>query len=147
MKGKVCTHCGKLGIPLLDFRWLKSNNGLASWCRRCESNLSTKYGLARMQVDPEYRERAQLRSKLSNRRHRERDREKLRRWREADWRRVGAHNAVALALRSGKLIKQPCMICGSDKSMAHHPDYDKPLEVQWLCQYHHANLHHGKLIA
>lgn len=44
---------------------------------------------------------------------------------------------VAKALREGKLVKQPCGVCGEAEVEAHHPDYDKPLEVVWLCKKHH----------
>lgn len=38
--------------------------------------------------------------------------------------------------------KQPCSI-GGCKNMGerHHPDYKKPLEVVWLCNFHHDELH------
>jgi 1,4-alpha-glucan branching enzyme len=51
-----------------------------------------------------------------------------------------AHLAVREALRTGKLKKQSCS-CGSLKSHAHHDDYDKPLEVIWLCPQCHKTLH------
>lgn len=41
------------------------------------------------------------------------------------------------ALRSGKLQKQPCSVCGSLKAEGHHTDYDKPFSVVWLCRKHH----------
>lgn len=47
------------------------------------------------------------------------------------------------AIRSGKLIKQPCEVCGEAKVEAHHDDYSKPLDVRWLCKKHHS-LHHRK---
>jgi hypothetical protein len=61
-------------------------------------------------------------------------------WREANptWRKV--HAKVASALRNGLLKKQPCWVCGQ-KAVAHHPDYDRPLDVVWLCQPHHKQAH------
>jgi len=52
-----------------------------------------------------------------------------------------AHNIVNRALRSKKLIKTPCVVCGNLRSEAHHEDYSKPLEVIWLCRTHHAERH------
>ena len=49
-----------------------------------------------------------------------------------------AHNSVANAVRAGKLVKQPCEVCGAENVHAHHDDYAKPLEVRWLCPAHHA---------
>lgn len=37
---------------------------------------------------------------------------------------------------------QPCEVCGSDYRIhRHHPDYDKPLEVMFLCSKHHQEWH------
>ena len=53
-----------------------------------------------------------------------------------------AHLIVANAIKSGKLIKGPCYICGSTKRInCHHPDYNKPLDVIFLCPIHHSRLH------
>ena len=53
-----------------------------------------------------------------------------------------AHQAVALAIKSGELLRQPCEVCGeADLVEAHHETYDKPLDVRWLCALHHRQLH------
>jgi len=62
-------------------------------------------------------------------------------WRAEDARRSVAHSSVARAIRSGALVRLPCCRCGEAKSIAHHEDYDKPLEVVWLCQPCHKQRH------
>jgi len=62
-------------------------------------------------------------------------------WRKADKRRMQCHNAVKRAIRSGELVRQPCVRCGEQKSLAHHEDYDFPLDVVWLCQPCHKQRH------
>lgn len=62
-------------------------------------------------------------------------------WRAQDSRRAVAHSSVARAVRNGGLVRQPCVRCGEIKSLAHHEDYDKPLEVIWLCQPCHKQRH------
>ena len=62
-------------------------------------------------------------------------------WRAADVRRNKAHNAVHWAIKTGKLERQPCIRCESEKSLAHHENYDKPLDVVWLCQPCHKKRH------
>lgn len=52
-----------------------------------------------------------------------------------------AHIAVGIAVRSGKLQKRPCIICGNKKAHGHHDDYSKPLDVIWLCSIHHKERH------
>jgi len=45
-------------------------------------------------------------------------------------------------IKAGKLIKQPCEVCGYDKYVeAHHDDYDKPMDIRWLCRNHHREHH------
>jgi len=51
---------------------------------------------------------------------------------------------VRSAIDSGKLIRQPCEICGDAKSHGHHEDYSKPLDVIWLCPQHHMDVHRAK---
>lgn len=48
---------------------------------------------------------------------------------------------VGNALRAGTLVKTACEVCTEPKVEGHHDDYSKPLEVKWLCIYHHKKLH------
>lgn len=60
-----------------------------------------------------------------------------------------ARKKLMHAVERGKIIKQPCTICGNQKSEAHHPDYSKPLDVVWLCRKHHVEEHNrlkGKIL-
>lgn len=70
-------------------------------------------------------------------------REVQRQWITRNPEKRAAHNAVTYALKSGRLVRQPCEVCNDPKSEAHHDDYSKPLVVRWLCKPHHAE-HHWK---
>lgn len=52
-----------------------------------------------------------------------------------------ARLAVRRAVEAGTLVKNPCQVCGAAKVQGHHSDYTKPLDVMWLCQTHHRQLH------
>ncbi len=55
---------------------------------------------------------------------------------------TAARRAVKQALRSGRMVRQPCERCGkTGRIHAHHEDYSKPLDVRWLCPIHHAEAH------
>ena len=56
-----------------------------------------------------------------------------------------ANCALNYAVKSGKIIRKPCEVCGFKKSQGHHDDYSKPLKVRWLCSFHHRK-HHGRII-
>lgn len=69
-------------------------------------------------------------------------------WRNRNPKKRYAHEQVAYAIKTGRLEKGSCEICGSLKAVAHHDDYDKPLVVRWLCQVHHKQWHsaHGEAL-
>jgi len=55
-----------------------------------------------------------------------------------------ARGMVLDAIKSGKLIRKPCEVCGTtERVQAHHDDYTKPLEVRWMCFKHHREIGHG----
>lgn len=67
--------------------------------------------------------------------------EDTQKYREQNPKKYSAHVKVGNALRNGKLVKQPCEVCGESVVHGHHCDYDRPLEVMWLCAEHHAQWH------
>ena len=45
------------------------------------------------------------------------------------------------AIRSKKIKRGVCEVCGKKNAQAHHEDYCKPLEVRWFCPLHHTQHH------
>ncbi|MES0010112.1 hypothetical protein NKJ78_03605 [Mesorhizobium sp. M0037] len=66
------------------------------------------------------------------------------RWKEANPQKVWAHQCLRSALKRGLVIQMPCEQCGDLVAEAHHDDYDKPMDVRWLCRLHHRH-EHGRL--
>jgi hypothetical protein len=64
------------------------------------------------------------------------------RWQASNQDKRAAHVILNNALRSGKVKRQPCEVCGDIKAEAHHDDYSKPLDVRWLCDRDHKAHHH-----
>jgi hypothetical protein len=62
--------------------------------------------------------------------------------------RIMANRAVKMARTLKRLSPLPCETCGNpDKTVAHHDDYNKPLEIRWLCRTCHRAWHrHNKPI-
>lgn len=67
-------------------------------------------------------------------------------YRDKNQKKYKVHWMVAYAIKTGLIASLPCEICGCEKSHAHHDDYNKPLNVRWLCPAHHQQWHaeHGE---
>lgn len=48
-------------------------------------------------------------------------------------------------IRSGRINREPCAICGKEQGQAHHADYKQPLLIVWLCADCHWGIHRKKL--
>lgn len=81
------------------------------------------------------------RDKIWRRNNPENLRESTKRWRASNPEKRRAHRKVEVELRTGRMSKKPCEVCGNEKSQAHHDDYAKPLDVIWLCALHHKGRH------
>src|SRR4051794_9569459 len=83
---------------------------------------------------------ASLQQKRSNNRplteeEKKRRTDAVRAWQRKNPERFLAQQAIYYALKHGKLQKGTCW-CGETKVEAHHVDYTKRLDVEWLCRKH-----------
>lgn len=53
-------------------------------------------------------------------------------------------NITRRAVLNGTLVKLPCEFCGNPEVEAHHKDYTKPYDIQWVCVRHHAEIEKQK---
>lgn len=59
---------------------------------------------------------------------------------ETQRKKAHARSYLHTYVKRGLVAKLPCSVCGEIKVEAHHADYDRPLEVVWLCRKHHLEL-------
>jgi hypothetical protein len=136
VRSKECFKC-KSVLPLESFyKHSQMGDGHLNKCKDCTKKDVNEHRLLNLEKIRAYdRERGKLPHRVASRT------ELTRAWRAEDVRRHIAHSAVAKGVRNGTLQKQPCIRCQNEKSLAHHEDYDKPLDVMWLCQPCHAKRH------
>ncbi|TPJ34255.1 hypothetical protein [Mesorhizobium sp. B2-6-5] len=63
------------------------------------------------------------------------------RWKRANPKKVWAQQCLRSALKRGLVIQEPCRVCGNLDAEAHHPDYERPMDVDWLCRRDHQAEH------
>ena len=136
IRSKECFKC-KAVMPLTEFyKHSAMGDGHVNKCKECNKNDVTANRNKNIEKVRAYdRERGKIPERIKA------CAEISRLWRAEDKRRAAAHNAVARAIKKGDLVRSSCIRCGEDKSLAHHEDYDKPLEVMWLCQPCHKQRH------
>lgn len=113
-------------------------------CRKCRDRIAKAQMYAAM--TPEER-RAWKRRKDPLKRYVS-DRRARRKHHAAYPEKKAAREAIAKEIRAGRVRRGPCEVCGITHGTvradgtkvrveAHHPSYDKPLEVRWYCGSHH----------
>lgn len=101
--------------------------------------------LAVQKADPAYN-RAYLAQYYADPEKRALRAKRMRAYRSSDDEHAHRHRVrakVSKAVKTGKLTRLPCEVCGASKTEAHHDDYSQPLNVRWLCPSHHREHHAG----
>lgn len=128
MKYKRCFKC-ETEKPLLEFyKHHRMADGHLNKCKECARRDSSENYVSNIDKYKEY-ERVRAASPYRkaqmsewNKRYIAQNPEKR-----------AAVNAVNNAIRDGRIVKTPCVCCGSTKVHGHHEDYSKQLDVIWLC--------------
>jgi hypothetical protein len=133
---KTCFKCN-VQKPLTEFyKHPAMADGHVNKCKECNKDDVTKHRLKNIDRIREYdRKRGKNLNRISL------STEITKAWRAEDKRRAKCHYEVTKAIKNGELFKKPCVKCNDAKSLAHHEDYDKPLDVVWLCQSCHKKRH------
>lgn len=120
-----CGRC-KTIKPITEFhRNRHTANGINNWCGECRrsatkvSKSTPKHRLTRNAYARQYKKH-----------------------RRGESNKIKIRGLAQTALKQGRLTKQPCIVCATTVNVqAHHSDYSKPLDVDWLCTKHHATWH------
>lgn len=136
---KKCFKCGEVKSLADFYKHPKMSDGHVNKCKECNKadvreNRAKKLQYYRQYDVDRYANSPDRRAAAASR---------TRGWIERHPERRSAHHAVQSAVRGGKLSKpDACSACGSKGVIhGHHEDYDKPLDVVWLCPPCHSDAH------
>lgn len=140
MPKKLCFKCGIMKSLEEFYRHPETADGHLGKCKTCTcSDVKKNYRI-------HYADKRIYDKKRGQSAHRKKQRlYSTRKYRGKYPERAKAADAVNRALRNGKLKREPCLHCGCLITQAHHKDYSKPLDIQWLCSQCHI-AEHGRLV-
>lgn len=140
---KTCKRCKEAKHPSQFYKLKTMKDGLNAECKECTKD---RQRIRRIQ-NPD-RAREIDRKKYLNRKSKAlqwcREYKEKHKDNPEYIRRRKANYAMGNAVRDGRLAKPDrCEACGNaGRIEGHHPDYDKPLEVNWLCSPCHRRVHY-----
>lgn len=146
LKEQGLKRCGKCKhiLALTCFhshnRAAKKNKtkGYHGWCKKCRKIETKIYFLKNREKLSSQKKIAELKRPEQIAANRKRARLK---YIETNPYKTESRRQTRFAIRNGLLPRKPCKICGNPISEAHHADYSKPLEVDWMCRKHHRAWH------
>lgn len=128
---KECFKCRQV-LPLGDFyKHKQMRDGHLNKCKKCSRKDVAENRLKRIEHYRAYDRGRGNRQPPSY----------IKEYRKKHPRKYAATNMVNNAIRDGKLFREPCEECGETKTHAHHDDYEKPLNIRWLCAACHSTWH------
>lgn len=153
METKVCKKCGR-ALPISEFYVHKQmGDGHLSFCKECvrarvhkhrETNIERIREYDRNRPNKKERLKKERQAIYADEKRLAKYREQKREWGYKNRHKRNAHNKLKRAIKKGIIIKPKyCQLCGKTNCeiQGHHYDYNKPLEVIWVCTECHGNLH------
>lgn len=150
MDGSYCGAC-KLAIAKVAYAKKIAESGAMP--RRIGRNPICKCGITKenpteaacLSCTNERKRKLRLKQQAANPEFAQQERERINQWYEDDKlhalkrrTREATHRRISVGL----LVKLPCEVCGINNNVqAHHDDYNDPMNVRWLCSFHHAEHH------
>ena len=135
MSSKECFKCLETKPLEAFYRHPRMKDGRLNKCIEC-TKVDVKN--TRLSNIEKYRSYDRERDSLPHRK--ELHKRVISQWRADHPKRRSAQMVLGYAVKRGEVSPLPCFVCGA-KAEAHHPDYDAPLAVSWLCPPHHKQAH------
>lgn len=148
MKTRICTAKGCRKIkPLSAFPKNKKRKlGVGNRCKECDAKRAkVNYYKKQLHILEKRRQWYALNRKEIRERGNKRSKIHWRKWYLKNKLKHNAREKLRYAVRRGKIIKpERCPVCKIKENLqGHHPDYSKPLDVEWLCGRCHEAVEHN----
>ena len=149
---KPCIKCGQTKPIKMFYKHPEMGDGHLNKCIECCKDDANEHRAANLEKVREYerirgrtprrKEKVRNYKRTARLKHPERFREYQKTARLKHPEKYKANQAVGNAIRSGRLVRGQCEVCGTTEHVhGHHNDYSKPLDVRWLCREHHWDVH------
>lgn len=137
MQPKMCKSCELVKLAGEFYAQSSNSDGRMGVCKECHKARM----IHRSRTNPKVQEYERERSKRPE--VAKRIQAQAHAWRRKNPDKYRAETAVGNAVRDGYLVRpKTCPRCDSDRAIhAHHHDYSKPLEVEWMCARCHHLMH------
>jgi len=148
-KKKKCKRCERILPIKLFYEHKEMPSGYLNFCKECTKKRIKNHRLKNIDKIKEYeRNRNSIPQRVKARRKYQKTKagkvaiQRARvKYRIKYPEKYRAKTVFGHAIRSGKIKRKPCEKCGKLNAQGHHADYSKPLDVQWLCVFHHLEAH------
>lgn len=136
---KTCTKCKETKDVSEFYPCIRYKGGLRSYCKSCSLADSKKW----------CRENPERKKEIFDKWVKNNKRAARELWRKAskkylenpeNRKKHACRLLVRSAVKNGLIIKTNCEVCNNPNTEAHHKDYSKPLDVNWLCDSCHGKL-------
>lgn len=139
---KTCPKCLKTK-PMGEYHKDRTkSSGHSCYCKSCYSVISHKNTVNTI---GRFRERKRLEAKNRRKTYPEKIKSIVDNYREKNPEKLKAQKLLRQKVYDGEIIKpKKCSCCGDGGIIdGHHPDYNKPYDVEWLCRVCHKGRHRG----
>lgn len=133
-EGRICSCCKQW--KTIEHFYKHEKQGLQNWCKDCKRTYEKEYSKRPEAIESQRRTYERLR-----------DKGYFRDWKKKQYRtpqlqaKMAARRITSLMIKNGEIEKLSCAGCGKFESEGHHPDYNQPLLIVWLCHACHMALH------
>lgn len=146
METKICRTC-KIEKSVNDFHFTRKDNYYCLDCKVCHCAIKREMRKSGKWLKTERNKNVSEQQREKVKQKRLADRQNIN-YKEFQKKKFRAQDAARRAIKKGVISRsETCHSCGKEKKTdAHHDDYDRPLDVIFLCRSCHLALHANKKI-